>query len=328
MSNALLTLVIPTYNRAKYLSLLLSTLVVELRGLEGKVRVIVGDNASPDNTPLVTQAFLAAIPTAKIQRHSENLGSDENFCRCIENVETRYYWIIGDDDLPKRGVIAKIVTLLECEDIDLLYLNSEWRPNITGADDGEPVLTLKTRVLSREKFAEQVNVWFTFISGIVVNRERLLELNPNLALRRFSGTSLVQLGWTLPLLMTGNHFKYIEQRCVLATANNTGGYKVIAVFGTNLPAIVDTVCGRSTKESNSIISRLVWSYLPVLLWVTRFGRVGDFVTENLLDSLKPLRNNSAYWLLILPMAVLPRIFALPFLLISKLLSWRLNLHFG
>ena len=47
----LLTIGIPTYNRAKFLRRLLEQLRTELAGLDGQVEVLVSDNASTDDTP-------------------------------------------------------------------------------------------------------------------------------------------------------------------------------------------------------------------------------------------------------------------------------------
>src|SRR5690349_9740053 len=109
----LLTLIVPTYNRADSLELLLRTLADECRGLAGAVSVLVSDNASTDRTPEVTRAAQAAWPELLVQRHPANCGPEENFCTGVERVESRYFWIIGDDDCPKRGVLAKIVSLLQ-----------------------------------------------------------------------------------------------------------------------------------------------------------------------------------------------------------------------
>lgn len=311
MSNPLLTIVIPTYNRAECLSLLLKTLALELRGLEDKVEVVIGDNASQDHTPIVIDAFLKVYSSAQILRHSENFGPEENFCRCIDQVKTRFFWMIGDDDLPKTGALRQIVNLLECEDTDILYLNSEWMPHIENADDGEPVSILTAKVLSREEFAQQVNVWVTFISGMVVNLDRLYELNPGLSTRRFAGTSLVQLGWILPLLMTGNCFQIIQQRCILATSGNTGGYKLLTVFGTNFPEIINTVCMPNNRICHKIIDILVWSFMPGVIWHSRFDGSLNYLPENSILALSPLRSSPAYWLILRPLALFEKVFALP-----------------
>jgi abequosyltransferase len=320
MMSRLLTLVIPTYNRSECLAVLLTTLAGEINGLEEKVDIIIGNNASTDNTSIVIADFVSVVPSAIVLNHSTNLGPDENFCKCIDQIQSKFIWIIGDDDLPKQGVLRRIVKLLERKDIDILYLNSEWRPIITGADDGRPVTSFTDKMHTREGFARQVNVWVTFISGMIVNLQRLRELNPEINLRRFSATSLVQLGWVLPLLMTGDKFFTVKEKCVLATSGNTGGYKLFTVFGTNLRAILATVCGASSVEFKIFMKHLTWSYIPKILWESRFGHVGSFKAENVLESLTSFKSSFAYWLLILPLAKFPKIFALPFIFIAKLFT--------
>jgi abequosyltransferase len=307
----ILTIVIPTFNRVNSLSLLLNILTSELRGYEDTVNVVVGDNASSDTTPLVTAAFKIAYSNAKILRHPVNLGPDENFCRCVDQVKTRYFWIFGDDDLPRIGVLPLIIQLLLREDIDILHMHSKWCPNVALAIDAKPIQKLTIKLLSREVFARDVNVWTTFISGMVVNLDSLHELNQGLDIRRFAGTNLVQLGWILPLLMSSNRFRVIVEQCVLATSGNTGGYKLLTVFGTNFPEILDEVCGASSAERNSILKALAWNYMPSLVWNSRFRSTENFLIENRKRALAPLASGFAYWIVIWPVAFLPKFFAFP-----------------
>lgn len=320
MPSPLLTIAIPTFNRAKHLRLLLTALAQELRGLQGKVLVIVGDNASQDDTPLVTAEFLTACPTAVVVRHPHNLGAEENFCDLQTRTHSRYFWIFGDDDMPQPGVVAQVVGLLERERIDLLYLNSEWMRDISLANPVAAYDHISAQAIARADFAGRVHVWFTFISSMVVNLERLRELNPDLKPERYLGSNLVQLGWVLPLLMKGEQFRYVENRCVLATAANTGGYRPCEVFGTNFPAVVRAICGPDSPECKQILRGLAWDYLPKLLWSTRFQQAGAFTKENPLLSLAPLRSSLAYWMVFVPLAKLPRLLATPFLVFSMVIA--------
>ena len=227
------------------------------------------------------------------------------------------FWFIGDDELPKIGVVARVVRLLEVHNPDLLHLGSEWLPRICGPQAGSCVHNREPLEMSSANFAGYVNVWVTFISGMVVNWSRLIESQPGLDVRRFSGTSLVQLGWVLPLLMSGRRFLVVTDRWMLATSGNTGGYKLLTVFATNFPTILDTVCGPSSPQRRKIVGALAWNYVPGLLWLTRFGDAGRFSDEDVLDSLTPLRTTAAYRLVIMPIMHLPRPLALPFWTLSR-----------
>jgi glycosyltransferase involved in cell wall biosynthesis len=137
----LLTIIVPTYNRAENVGLLLRALRAECVTLDGLVTVLVTDNASTDHTSDVIRELQETWPELLAQRHATNCGPEENFCSGIDHAETKYFWIIGDDDCPKCGVVAKSVALLRELSPALVYMQSEWVRPIVAADQGEPVGT-------------------------------------------------------------------------------------------------------------------------------------------------------------------------------------------
>ena len=296
----MLTVVIPTYNRAMHLSRLLTALTVELQGLEGKVQVILSDNASTDHTHLVINSFVALNPEVHLIQHIKNVGPDANFLSCIAAVKSEYVWIIGDDDLPQKGVLKTVVELLERDAIDLLYMQSDWHRNLDDMPASKFIASMiNVDKVSRTEFARDVNVWLTFISGMIFNLKRLYELESNINLRRFNNTSLVQLGWVLPLLMRGENFRIIREYAILATSNNTGGYKPYQVFAQNLPRITKAICLQDSQEYGHITRVLYWQYLPSLIWSNRFTSSEVFQNEDIDEALGDIKQTSlAYWYLI------------------------------
>lgn len=298
-----LTIIVPTFNRAKCLQMLLDALTVELRGLEGRVAVVIGDNASSDDTPAVTAAFAAAWAQTRVLRHPANLGPDENFCRCVEQVGSPYFWIIGDDDLPRAGAIPSLLALLHEHQPDLLYMDSRWTETLTSHDEVGPAGELRASLNDRATFARRVHIWTTFISGSIVRRS----LAPDASLRRYTGTNLVQLGWIFEALRQGSRFIHVATPCVLATSGASGGYAVLKVFGQNFPRIVrDALSGSHALESiaSDVVSRASVAYLPNLVWAFRQARAGRFdQTESVTDTLSPeLGRTLPYRWLIRPMA--------------------------
>lgn len=323
MSQATLTIIVPTYNRAAHLTRLLSALRSELQGLESLVEVLVSDNASTDSTPEVTTAAARDWPVLKIQRHDRNLGPDGNFLSCVPRVSTRYFWIIGDDDCPKRGVLAKVVRLLKERVPALVYMQSEWVNPVLGPDQGETVEELVFSELDVITFAKELHIWFTFISGMVVDLERLKTVLKSCPLERFNGTSLVQLGWVLPLLKTEGPFIYIKNRCVLATTDNSGGYAFLTVFCVNFPRIVNDVFGRSSQISRSIINGAVMRFLPGRIWEARQHKSGTYTKEDPWREIRREHGKSlAYWTFLAPIGKFPTWIA--FLVYT---SWRITNRF-
>lgn len=283
---ATLSVVVPTFNRVATLKLLLDTLVTELNGLEGLVQVIIGDNASTDTTPEATAAFARGRPWVNVLRHATNVGPEENFCLCLEQVNTPYFWIIGDDDLPRAGALRALVDLLDRTQPDLVYLESRWLTHLKDNEPEDPVALLKVVQLDRLAFARRVHVWTTFISGMVVNRERFLQIKPALTTRRYMNTSLVQLGWVLNVLSAGRKFLHVTTTCVLATEGNSGGYQLVKVFADNFPRIVKDVLGSESAECRAIVFRHSVMFLPNLLWGVRFAHVGKFEMEEVVPTLE------------------------------------------
>lgn len=322
----LLTIIVPTFNRNQHLSRLLDAIRSELEGLGDLVDVLVGDNCSTDGTEAVTATFKASCPSAIVLRHDKNYGADENFCRCIDRVRSRYFWIIGDDDLPRAGVVRQILEVLVTEAPDLVYLASEWRPELKNNGPEDPVTAVKAVRLDKVAFARRIHVWSTFISGMIVNLESFVAANGP-AWRQYSGSSLVQLGWVLGSIKTGRRFLYISQKCVLATQGNTGGYSVLHVFGNNFPSITAEILGPKSKLAIAMTRRCAVEFLPDLIWGLRFKHLGDFAPENAAIALRSqLGRSASFWLLLMPIARLPRAAARWFLRIAHILARVLRVH--
>ncbi len=122
--NPILSICIPTYNRAAYLSTLLENLShnVSLRtqGLE----IVVADNASTDETPSICRSYLGRLPLRLIRR-PENIMGSRNYLRLIhaEAVGT-FCLIMGDDDMiVLEGVDYLLQAIAAYSDSDFFIAN-------------------------------------------------------------------------------------------------------------------------------------------------------------------------------------------------------------
>ncbi len=281
MSRKRLSVLIPTYNRSPYLRHLLETLEHELQGFEGRVGVIVSDNGSTDATQEVTAGFLGRMPNLRIIRHPHNLGMDENFCACVEADDAEYFWLMGDDDLPRAGAIHYLLDLIDRELPDMVYVESDWRAELIDNQPYGPLPQVSALELTPIKFARRVNIWTTFISGTVIRRATFVDDATSQELRRYNSTNLIQLSWVLGTFQRSKKLLYVPEPCVLATSGNTGGYAVLKVFGEYFPSIVNEQFGRGSRIARAIILRSVLGYLPGLVWKVRAGQVGSFTREQL-----------------------------------------------
>jgi len=308
MTSPMLTIVVPTYNRAGSLELLLRTLRHEIQGLEQDVRIIVSDNASTDRTRLLLSDMLVEWPTLHVRRNETNLGADGNFLACIKEVSSRYCWFISDDDLPKPGVVQRVFALLKEIRPKLVYLQSEWVAPLTSNTQGEPVPHITAHVMDGLSFVKRVHTWLTFISGVIFDRQALEEALEGEPIDRFTGTSLVQLGWILPLArLKSGRFVIVSQRCILATKGNTGGYPLLTVFGTRLTEIARAALGNDSPLARALVRGNLLGYLPLLIWAARTSSIGRHDAENPWPALRrSLHGHPVYWILLVPLGRFPR----------------------
>jgi abequosyltransferase len=298
----LLTIAIPTYNRAWCLRELLPVLLDQLED-EPRVELIISDNASPDETPSVVEGFVSRGLRVRYIRNAQNIGPDANFVQCFEQARGKYVWIFSDDDLILPGGLAKIVNYCAAAEYDLIWVSSysfgelheprPVRPHLDAIEISDP-----------KAYVKRIHIFFTFITGNIINKDTVLNAGP----KEFSnlvGTSLVQLGWAYTALNRFTRGLYIREKLVAVRANNTGGYKLFQVFGPTLATITKNWL-ESTTLGRIVMNGTVQRFWPLML--LRYKKCAEDFTEEAEPQsiLTPIfGDNVRYWLFAYPVIVLP-----------------------
>lgn len=302
MTKPLLTLAIPTFNRAWCLRELLPLLLDQVKD-EPRIELIISDNASSDDTSSVVQAFVARGLPVRYIRNTHNIGPDANFLQCFEQARGRYVWLFSDDDLIIPGALKKILNYCGAGEYDLIWVSSysfgeshEPHPAGPGNDAVE--------ISDARAYAKRVHIFFTFISGNIVNKDRIFAGNtPDFS--SLVGTNFVQLGWSYAALNGFVLGLYIREKLIAVRSNNTGGYKLLQVFGPGLAAITQKSL-RSAALGRIIMNGTVQRFWPVMLM--KYKKIAkDFAHEATPETvLTPVfKDNFRYWLFAYPVIVLP-----------------------
>ncbi|MGI4831574.1 MAG: glycosyltransferase family 2 protein [Janthinobacterium lividum] len=310
----LLTIAIPTFNRAEQLEGLLRVLTPQLVS-HPEVELFVSDNASEDHTPEVIacaqQNLAAAGVRLRAHRQVSNIGSDANFAFCFKEAAGTFFWMCGDDDLIVPGAVAEMLALLRTPEgnpaeLDLVYATSYgYRHDFQAERVGDPMHRRVHTIADPSTFALVVNIMFTFISGMVVNKDRLESL-PHEAPESFIGTNLVQLSWNLPLLLQHRRSAVLWTRPVAARVGNAHGYSLGRVFGPQLSDVVQRLLPARPDLSSPILNMALRRWFPSILVEFR-GHAGDRL--HLKEAHSELRNaygkNIRYWVFTYPALRLP-----------------------
>src|SRR3954454_22228758 len=110
-----LSVLIPTYCRARELEELRRRLAAEAPVAAGEVPILVSDNASSDATAGMVRGLQGELAGLDLRLHVQdtNVGPVDNISWLARNApESEYAWIIGDDDVPAAGAVQAILDIL------------------------------------------------------------------------------------------------------------------------------------------------------------------------------------------------------------------------
>jgi len=122
----LLTIAIPTYNRAALLDKQLAWLATAIKGWESECEIIISDNCSTDNTPGVVKKWQTAFSNTVFiaNRNRENIGLMPNIAFCLQAAGSKYVWTVGDDDPIQERTLGYVVTRIKRNpSLSLMFLN-------------------------------------------------------------------------------------------------------------------------------------------------------------------------------------------------------------
>lgn len=304
-TNPLLTIAVPTYNRASYLDLCLKRISEEIAALpENKrclVNVYVSDNASSDNTPAVVAQYQGVCSGIfESVRNDQNMGLDFNFLQCYESARTPYVWMVGDDDVILPGRLKKVLDFLINNEVDLLYVNNYWFKD-SYMEKPKQREKHNTAVFSSAlDFTRRTNVMLTYVSGLIVRSGVVSNKRQEL-----NGSMLVLLSWILPLLRDGSRFAVIEDWVVAAKGANTGGYGLIEVFGNNLQKIAADILKDKPDVVRTIQNGTIVNFFTGFILDIRKG-ASKFSEKDMSVGLRnAFGDNWRYYVFLLPLVLLP-----------------------
>jgi len=226
-SPPLLSICIPTYNRAGLLRECLSSINPE--ELDGKVEVVVSDNASTDDTLTVLKAFQATHPLRYIVQ-SENLGPDRNFDAVVAEARGEYCWLLGSDDVVQPGGVRSLVAMLTSCQTDIVqfgYVQGDLnlRPQHRAAPPAGPVQTSPRGFASHLAAQPNMSLLFTFISAYAFRRSVWMDRQQ--LIRSWVGSYYIQMFAMHSALASGATLAAIDECLVIARGGNPNDFNTV-----------------------------------------------------------------------------------------------------
>jgi abequosyltransferase len=302
----LLTIAIPTFNRATYLDRCLKRISDEIKVLSEEqrclVKIYISDNASSDGvTPKIIARYKGVWAGAfEAVRNPVNVGPDGNIAQCYDSAVTPYVWVMGDDDVLLPSGLSMVLSHILKQEIDILYVNNYWFNESFNIKSGHKERRDALSFNSAVEFTRRTNVMLTFISGQIVRSGVGLNYRAEMV-----GSNLVQLSWVLPLLRDGENFMIIQDWVVAAQGSNSGGYGLVKVFGDNLVKITNDILEYKPAMARAIQNGTIVNFFPSFVLELRKGK-SKFTDKDIASGLeKAFGGNWRYYIFLLPLILLP-----------------------
>lgn len=271
-SRVLLSILIPTYNRCKYLESQLE--ILEREYISGNIdwrylELIVGDNASSDETAQILMTYSTRLPFMQIVARDSNLGMMGNIHDLIHRAKGDYIWVLSDDDVIKKGIIYNICSVLLNNSVEYLFVNFSFKGESTLLYKGYEGLVKDSKDFVKDIYRQGYG-YLVLISACVYRRKTILPLmsvDASYYLGSFLFFSLVSCSKGNVYILNGNFLSF--------TPNN-GSYKGMRKemnikfyeYINILERIVDF--GYSVEESKELIDvffyNQIHAYLLYLLY--------------------------------------------------------------
>ncbi len=125
-----ISIVLPIYNKAKWLPATLHSLYAQDgRGTDFSLEFVLVDDASRDDSIAVCEVFLAQYPVAfQLLRNTQNAGPSIRLNQGLRAATGDYCFIFDADDIAPANVLLCLLRSLESVDLDYVYGRSEKTP--------------------------------------------------------------------------------------------------------------------------------------------------------------------------------------------------------
>lgn len=218
-ANKLLSIVIPTFNRAELLDYCLAIHIPLARN--NNIQIFIFDNASTDATGSVVRNRIDEYPLIKYIRHKTNLGPDKNFEHALKYPTTEYVWLLGDSYIMPTNGIDYLLNLISKKSIiyDMFLFNVgsivEDVPKVDYQDRNSLLrdlfwlmncmscLVYSKKIIDNANFERYQNTNFVqtgIIFEYISNKSFIIHWMPDISLNLWSSSnSIKKIGWQVNL---------------------------------------------------------------------------------------------------------------------------------
>lgn len=299
----LLTIAIPTWNRAETLDKALAHLIPQLYGFENEIELVISDNASSDNTNEVISRCKNANQQLNFihNRNEVNIQFFGNFSKCMELATGKYIWILSDDDFVYDKIVEEIVVnIKKSNQFSCFFLKNNLNLSF-----------IKTTLISNEVLLENENYSLGLISSVIFLNNKD---NDKFLLDKYFKSPFIGFIFLLNSFNYNNESLILEGKCLMGANTKPTGYNFFDVFVNGMNDVINYMA--AINISPKVISHFRTSYLlkfirPIYLLYKAERKLtftnGDLSPISDINKWisRSYSNLSGYWLFFYPFTLIP-----------------------
>lgn len=230
--NKLLSICIPTYNRAEYLRKTLDS-IVNQEGFVEHCEIVISDNGSSDNTEEVVKKFVSLYSNIRYYRNETNIGPDSNFLKVMDFALGKYIKLHGDKVCFCKTGLTRLIGYLEKTEVSTVFLlncqNGLREKGMINCD-------------SFDEFVDKVSYWSTWMNGIILRNNDYKNLEDK---ERAMGSFLIQTDIMFRIVSKNPISQVLNERLLFEQPIEAkGGYNIFKVFVDNYLSLYDEYLNR------------------------------------------------------------------------------------
>lgn len=241
-----LSICIPTFNRAKFLSELLDSIAAEIASAPPHCRdveICISDNASTDDTSSAVRVWQHAHPSVPLtlQVQPVNGGPDRNYLAAAALATGQYIWFMGSDDIVSPGALHKVFAAID-ESPELILgartnCTFDMQPQyhcgwFSSADRRVFDLRRPEDLHDYLSQATSLGALFSYLSSVIVRRKEWKRIETDAS---YIGSAYVHVQKCVDIIREGATLVYVPQSIV----NNRGDNDHFATAGAVSRAMID-----------------------------------------------------------------------------------------
>lgn len=299
----LISICIPTLNRARFLKEAIESIAPQLTP---DLELIVCDTGSNDGTTELMAEIQRTSQAVRYVRREEILGVDEALLLLLQQSRGKYVWFFGSDDILKPRAINKIRSKIMDAAVapTLVHVNHE-------IVDVEGKLLIASQLREKKdrhysvgwRCVPRLGIGLGYISACIVRRKKIADLEDS---RHFIGSRWLSLHLYLSALIAGGAAEVIAEPLLRARRNPSACAEYSEVFVRQLARVLRTARRNGYpwhviyRTMNHIIATQYLRF--VVSW-----RADDpaELARSFPAMLRTCWRYPAFWLLLLPVRVLP-----------------------